>query len=300
MSYQDARKPNCESMSGSIELRIEPKEKDIGDFTVRRVLPSSERRAVGPFVFFDHFGPVELPPGKGINVRPHPHIGIATITYLFDGEIMHRDSLGYEQPIFAGAVNLMTAGKGIVHSERAGSDLDKLAPLHGIQSWMALPTELAEMDPAFEHVPADSLPRFDVNGVNVCVIMGEAYGHASPVTTYSPILYLECKIPKGASIRLPESARELAAFVVNGAVSIDGDNYSNGIMAVACPDSPVEVFANEDSRVMVIGGESVGMRKLWWNFVATSPERLEQAKDDWKEGRFGSVPGDDEFIPLPE
>lgn len=300
MSYENAISPKCTSTAGSIELRVEPKEKNIGEFTVRRVLPSAERRAVGPFVFFDHMGPVELPPGKGINVRPHPHIGIATITYLFEGEIMHRDSLGYEQPILAGAVNLMTAGKGIVHSERAGSDLDKLAPLHGIQSWMALPSDRAEMEPAFEHVPAASLPRFDVNDVHVCVIMGEAYGHTSPVTAYSPILYLECQLPKCAVLDLPDTYSELAVYVVSGSVDIDDDSYPGGVMAVACSDRQITLAAREDSRVMVIGGASVGKRKLWWNFVATSPERLEQAKQDWKAGRFGSVPGDDEFIPLPE
>lgn len=300
MSYADAIAPKCTSTAGSIELRVEPKEKNIGDFTVRRVLPSAERRAVGPFVFFDHMGPVELPPGKGINVRPHPHIGIATITYLFEGEIMHRDSLGYEQPILAGAVNLMTAGKGIVHSERAGSDLDKLAALHGIQSWMALPSDLAEMEPAFEHIPAASLPRFDVDDAHVCVIMGEAYGHTSPATAYSPILYLDCELPKGAVLDLPDTYSELAVYVVGGSVGIDDDSYPGGVMAVACSDRQITLAAHEDSRVMVIGGDSVGKRKLWWNFVATSPERLEQAKQDWKAGRFGSVPGDDEFIPLPE
>ena len=255
---------------------------------------------VGPYIFFDHIGPAEFPPGQGIQVRPHPHIGIATITYLFEGEIMHRDSLGFVQPIRAGAVNLMTAGRGIVHSERAGEDLDSHSRLHGIQSWMALPTGKEEIEPAFEHVPAEELPALDVDGSTVRVIIGDAYGATSPVTLYSPMLYLDCRVPEGSELTLPDSYRELAAYIVTGNVRIDGEDYANGVLAVAASGKTVTLQATEKSRVMVIGGDPVGERKIWWNFVSSSAERMEQAKNDWKEGRFGKVPGDDEFIPLPE
>ena len=300
MSYQEALPPDCTGKSGAIDLRIEPRERDIGEFTVRRALPARERRMVGPYIFFDHMGPAEFPPGKGIQVRPHPHIGIATITYLFEGEIMHRDSLGYAQPIRAGAVNLMTAGRGIVHSERAGDDLDEHSRLHGIQSWMALPDGQEEIDPAFEHYPADSLPELDVDGSYVRVIIGEAYGQSSPVRLYSPMLYLECRVPRRNVLTLPESYSELAAYVVSGNVTIDDEPYGEGVLAVAASGATVRLVANEDSRVMVIGGDPVGERKIWWNFVSSSGERMEIAKRDWKEGRFGKVPGDDEFIPLPD
>ena len=300
MSYQEALPPECAGRSGTIELRIEPRERDIGDFTVRRALPARERRMVGPYIFFDHMGPAEFPPGEGIQVRPHPHIGIATITYLFEGEIMHRDSLGYAQPIRAGAVNLMTAGRGIVHSERAGDDLNDHSRLHGIQSWMALPDGQEEIDPVFEHYPADSLPELGIDGSRVRVIIGEAYGKTSPVTLYSPMLYLECRVPKDATLTLPDAYAELAAYVVSGDVTIDGEGYTEGVLAVAASGASVTLTANDDSRIMVIGGDPVGERKIWWNFVSSSAERMEAAKQDWKEGRFGKVPGDDEFIPLPE
>lgn len=283
-----------------IELRIEPKEKSLGEFTVRRVLPATERQMVGPFIFFDHIGPAEFAPGRGIQVRPHPHIGLATITYLFEGEIMHRDNLGFVQPIKAGAVNLMTAGKGIVHSERAGSDLDIHSRLHGIQSWMALPADKEEMEPDFSHFPADDLPDLDVDGVKVRVIIGEAYGHRSPVPAQSAMLYLECRFPKGSTLTLPDSYKELGAYVVTGSVRIGSDEFSGGVLAVASPGKTVTIEAVEDSRVMIIGGDNLGRRTIWWNFVSSSRERMEKAKKDWKDGNFGTVPGDEEFIPLPE
>ncbi len=300
MSYEETVEPQCNPVSGSIALRVEPKEKSLGEFTVRRVLPSIDRRSVGPFVFFDHMGPAEFPPGKGVNVRPHPHIGLATITYLFDGEIMHRDSLGYVQAIREGAVNLMTAGSGIVHSERAGDDLNEVSTLHGIQSWMALPADKAEMEPAFEHFPADALPEIDLDGTHIRVIMGTAFGQTSPVTVHSPTLYLACEMPAAATLTLPDECDELGVYVVSGKARIDDEFYSGGVLAVASPGAVVSVNAEDPCRFMVIGGTSVGERKVWWNFVATSAERMEQAKRDWKEGRFGTVPGDDEFIPLPE
>lgn len=286
--------------SNTIELTLKPELKDLGEFTVRRVLPAPRRRMVGPFIFFDHMGPAEFPPGKGIAVRPHPHIGLATITYLFDGQIMHRDSLGFVQPINAGAVNLMTAGRGIVHSERAGDDLDTTSSLHGIQSWMALPIEDEETDPEFIHYAADDIPETEVNGVAVRVIMGEAYGQRSPVKLFSSALYLECRMPAGSQLELPDQFEELAAYVVEGQVEIDGEPFEPGTMAVAATGQALGLAAESDSRVMVIGGAALGERHIWWNLVSSSRERIEKAKRDWQEKRFDMVPGDDEFIPLPD
>ncbi len=286
--------------NGAIDTIIKPSERDLGEFTVRRVLPARARRMVGPFVFFDHMGPTEFPPGKGIAVRPHPHIGLATITYLFEGVIMHRDSLGFVQPIQAGAVNLMTAGRGIVHSERAGDDLDETSKLHGIQSWMALPVDEEEREPAFVHYPAAELPELDMEGSTVRIIMGECFGERSPVITYSDTLYMECVIPAGLEITIPGDSPELAAYVVSGVVSLSDDEFADGVMLVARQGQPLDIRAVEDSRLMIIGGEPLGERHVWWNFVSSSRERIEQAKDDWREGRFAPVPGDDEFIPLPD
>jgi redox-sensitive bicupin YhaK (pirin superfamily) len=300
MSYQAAEEPRCTEAKGSVELVIEPKEKDIGEFTVRRVLPAPEKRMVGSFIFFDHMGPAEFPPGQGIQVRPHPHIGIATVTYLFEGEIMHRDNLGFVQPIESGAVNLMTAGSGIVHSERAGDDLNETSRLHGIQSWMALPENEQERDAAFQHYPAADLPDIDIDGVSVRVIIGEAYGHVSPVHAYSSTLYLECLMPKGSELALPDTYAEIGAYVVSGSVAIDDRSYGGGVMAVASADAVMTLVAEEESRVMVVGGEPLGKRYIYWNFVSSSRERIEKAKSDWREGKFGKIPGEDEFIPLPD
>ena len=300
MSYHKAKEPECKNIDGAVELIVEPKAKDLGGFTVRRVLPSRERQMVGPFIFFDHMGPAEFPPGKGISVRPHPHIGLATVTYLFEGEIMHRDNLGFVQPIRPGAVNLMTAGKGIVHSERAGEDLDTTSRLHGIQSWMALPEDMQEIDPAFVHYPAEDLPEFELNGVLVRVIIGEAFGQGSPVSVHAPMLYLECRMPAGTSLTLPDNYEECAAYVAEGNVSVDGKELVEGRLAIARTGRTLLVDAQADSRVMVIGGTNLGRRHIWWNFVSTSRERIVQAKDDWRAMRFGTIPGDDEeFIPLP-
>ena len=300
MSFQEAAAPQCTESKGSVELIIEPKVKDLGEFTVRRVLPAAEKRMVGSFIFFDHMGPAEFPPGQGIQVRPHPHIGIATVTYLFEGEIMHRDNLGFVQPIQRGAVNLMTAGSGIVHSERAGDDLDETSRLHGIQSWMALPESEEEREAAFQHYPAADLPDIDVNGVNVRVIIGDAFGHASPVHAYSSTLYLECVMPAGSELILPDQYDEIAAYIVSGSVNIDGRSFGEGVMAVASAGAAMKLTAEAESRVMVIGGEPLGKRHIYWNFVSSSKERIEQAKQDWRERRFGKVPGENEFIPLPD
>ena len=300
MSDQTANQPVCTGATGDIELVIESDQKDLGGFCVRRVLPSARRRLVGPFIFFDHMGPAEFPPGEGIAVRPHPHIGLSTVTYLFEGEIMHRDSLGFVQPIRPGAVNLMTAGRGIVHSERAGDDLDTTSYLHGIQSWMALPLEDEERDPDFVHYPAETLPRLEVEGVSITVIIGEAYGKISPVTAYAPTLYLECRMPAGSRLTLPEQYDELGFYVVGGSVSAGEQPVEPGAMAVAGNGCGVTLDAAEDSHVMVVGGASLGKRHIWWNFVASSRERIERAKADWRQGNFEPVPGESEFIPLPD
>jgi hypothetical protein len=301
VSVQPSLEPECVAATGAIELTIEARVRSLGELDVRRVLPSAERRMVGPFVFFDHMGPAVFPPGQGIAVRPHPHIGLATITYLFEGEIMHRDSLGYAQLIQSGAVNLMTAGRGIVHSERASErDLAVTSTLHGIQSWMALPLELEEMDPSFIHYPVHDLPTLEHSGCTLRVIMGRAFGAESPVATYSPTLYFEARMPRGMSFELPAGEKERAAYVVSGAVRIDGREHRDGVLAVARAGSTPSITAVEDSRVMVIGGAPLGERHIWWNYVSSSRERIERAKRDWVEGRIGKVPGDDEFIPLPD
>jgi len=287
-------------MSDAVVLSLKPAEKDLGELTVRRILPHAERRSVGPFVFFDHMGPADFPPGKGIQVRPHPHIGLATVTYLFEGEIIHRDSLGYVQPIRPGAVNLMTAGRGIVHSERAGEDLDTTSRLHGIQIWIALPLEDEECEPEFEHYAAGHIPRFEVDGVSLTLVMGSAFDRSSPVKTRSETLYLECRIPAGRSVSLPGDWAELGVYPVSGDMRIGNAPCPNGQLSVPVPGSALKLSAQADSQVLIIGGEPLGKRIVWWNLVSSSRERIEQAKRDWLEGRFAMVPGDTEFIPLPE
>lgn len=284
---------------GAVTHIIKPRAKDIGAFDVRRALPYMKQRSVGPWVFFDHFGPVDLPPGKGINVRPHPHINLATVTYLFEGEIFHRDSLGTAMAISPGAVNLMVAGKGISHSERTREDLLRTGQrLHGLQLWMALPEEHEEVDPAFHHIPSADIPAAAVNGVDIRVMMGEAYGVQSPVPTFSRTLYCEAGLPAGAKLALP-AEDEIAVYVVEGRCVIDGQTLGEFTMAVI--DGQAEVSTDVGTRIAVIGGAPLGKRHLWWNFVSSRKERIEQAKADWAAGRFGTVPGDaDEFIPLPE
>jgi redox-sensitive bicupin YhaK (pirin superfamily) len=304
MSTLPDYEPVCEGHGGPVDLTIEPRTRDLGGFSVRRVLPSASRRMVGPFIFFDEMGPAVLAPGQGLDVRPHPHIGLATITYLFEGELMHRDSLGFVQPIRPGAVNLMTAGRGIVHSERSGDDRAVEAPLHGLQLWIALPEASEEIEPGFVHYPAGGLPELELGGTRIRLVMGEAFGHASPVRSYSPLVYLEARLPAGASFTLPTEQPERGVYVVSGSVDVTGDpreeHHAAGVMLIARPGADVELTAREASRVVVIGGEPVGPRHIWWNFVSSSKSRIEQAKDDWRAMRFGTVPGDDEFIPLPE
>jgi redox-sensitive bicupin YhaK (pirin superfamily) len=283
-----------------IELTIQPRVRSLGEFDVRRVLPAAKRRMVGPFVFLDHMGPAVFPPGSGINVRPHPHIGLATITYLFEGEIVHRDSLGYRQLIQAGAVNLMTAGRGIVHSERAGEDLATTSRLHGLQSWIALPLELEEIEPTFLHYPAASLPERTIDGCSLRVIIGSAYGLQSPVLTYSPTLYVEASLPAGTALVLLDEAKERAIYVISGRALIGDAGYAEGTLAVVREGATPTLRASGPTRLVIVGGAPVGPRHIWWNFVSSSEARIEQAKQDWAAMRMGTVAGDAEFIPLPD
>jgi len=281
-------------------LQISPRKKDLGEFSVRRVRPAAQQRMVGPFVLFDHMGPAEFPPGKGIDVRPHPHIGIATITYLFEGEILHRDSLGVVQSIHPGAINLMTAGNGIVHSERPGSDLDVASKLHGIQSWIALPADQQELPAEFTHYAADDLPRWTADGVTFRLIMGEFAGQQSPVKTYSRTLYADLDVTAGANAKLRLQEREQALYVAQGAITVDGEVVPSGVMVVLDGTGDVVITASETARVLFIGGDPLGERHMYWNFVSDSLARIEKAKHDWRAGSFPAVPGDDEFIPLPD
>jgi len=301
VSWLEAEVPRCSERDSDLTLVIQPRGRDLGGFSVRRVLPAPERRLVGPFIFFDEMGPADFPPGEGINVRPHPHIGLSTVTYLFDGEILHRDGLGYVQPIRPGAVNLMTAGRGIVHSERTADALLSTGQrLHGIQTWMALPDGQEEIAPAFEHVPADELPVLEDEGVRATIILGAAFGARSPVATHIDTVYADLSLSSGTRVPLPEDAEELAVYVVSGEVHIGHCQLTANTMGVLPARRPSPLHAISNSRLMLIGGTSPGERHVWWNFVSSSRERIEQAKADWREGRFALVPGDDEFIPLPE
>lgn len=301
MSWQPAEEPDCVDGPGDVELLIRPHGKDLGGFQVRRVLPSADRRNVGPYVFFDHMGPVTFPAGKGIDVRPHPHIGLATVTYLFEGEILHRDSLGSVQPIRPGAVNLMTAGRGIVHSERTPMEQRATgAAVHGIQLWLALPVALEETDPTFAHFPADSIPAVETGEARITVIIGEAYGVSSPVATPSPTLYVEVMFVKGGKVPLPGAYEERAVYVVEGRVAIGAADVTAGDMAVVRPSAEPVLRGDGGARIMVIGGEPFPEpRTVWWNFVSSDKARIEQAKQDWRAERFDAVPGETEFIPLP-
>lgn len=289
--------------SESILVVLEGKARDLGGFTVRRALPSLHRRRLGPFVFFDHMGPVDFPSGHGISVRPHPHIALATVTFLFEGEIVHRDSLGSHQTIRPGDVNWMVAGKGIVHSERSAPEaVEQGSHMHGIQSWVGLPTAHEEVDPRFEHHPSSTLPVIEKDGVKLDVIIGTAYGQRSPVGVLSPTLYVHAHLPRGARLDVCKEHHDRGAYVVEGEVVCDGRRFGPGALLVLRPGADVVLESPAGARVMLLGGAPLdGERYLFWNFVSSSKDRLEQAKDDWKQGRFPKVPGDElEFIPLPE
>jgi redox-sensitive bicupin YhaK (pirin superfamily) len=286
-----------------IELVLRGRPRDIGGFDVRRALPAAQRRMVGPFVFFDHMGPATLPVGEGMDVRPHPHVCLATVTYLFEGEIVHRDSLGSLQPIRPGDVNWMTAGRGIVHSERSSAEQRaKGVRVHGIQLWIALPKHLEETEPRFVHHPGATIPSVTLPGAKLRVVLGSAYGVTSPVEVLSPTFYVEARLDAGAELPVPDEHEDRAAYVVTGAITIDGESFDAGAMIVFTPGSPARMRATAEACVMLLGGAKLdGERHIEWNFVASSKERIEKAKEDWKARRFPTIPGDDqEFIPLPD
>jgi redox-sensitive bicupin YhaK (pirin superfamily) len=280
-----------------IEIVISQRRRDLGGFEVGRVLPFAKRRMVGPFVFFDHMGPVDFPAGlpRSVDVRPHPHIGLATLTYLFDGEIMHRDSVGSEQPIRPGEVNWMTAGRGITHSERFERARREGGRMDGIQAWVALPRALEESDPAFSHHRAVRLDE------KVRLIAGEAFGEKSPVPVHSPLFYLHCELARGDEVALPTRYAERAAYVASGAVEVEGQRFEAGQMVVFRAGDASPIRAASAAVVMLLGGEPLGERFIEWNFVSSSRERIEQAKADWRAGRMKLPDLDNaEFIPLPE
>lgn len=305
MSFFPARDPepgdafSCDA----IELMVIANAKDIGGFEVRRALPTAKRRLVGPFIFFDRMGPAILRPGKALDVRPHPHIGLSTVTYLFDGLIRHRDSLGTEMVIAPGDVNLMTAGRGIVHSERTPQEI-RGAPtsISGLQTWIALPDQKEEIAPVFENTASATLPEFSAEGVTGRVVIGDFEGHRAPVTTYHDTLYVDVRLEPGARIRIPADAEERAIYVLEGNVVISGDRFPPDRLLVFRPGDEIVVASEQGAHFMLFGGASLGSKRyIWWNFVSSSKERIEQAKEEWKTGRFDIVPGDDkEFIPLPE
>jgi hypothetical protein len=289
-------------MSGLFTV-IDARARDLGGFTVGRVLPAAAGKLIGPFIFFDHMGPAAFPPGHGIDVRPHPHIGLATVTYLFEGEIVHRDSLGSQQPIRPGDVNWMTAGRGITHSERTGpGPRQSGARVDGLQLWVALPLEHEENDPEFHHHPARDLPAVGIDGTRVRVLAGSAFGETSPVRTFSPLFYADAAMPKGSELRLPNEHEERAAYIVSGTVECGNERAQRGRMLVFAPGAAITLRAVSDARIALIGGAPIdGERHIFWNFVSSSPARIEQAKRDWREKRFPKVPGDEqEFIPLPD
>ena len=304
----DARYPTDDSVD-SIETVIVPRARDLGGFEVRRALPAPRRQMVGPFIFFDQMGPAEFVTGKGIDVRPHPHIGLATVTYLHRGSIHHRDSLGTDQWIEPGAMNLMVAGHGITHSERIDGDaLKKPQSLFGIQTWIALPKGAEDRAAAFHHAPKDDLPLLEGEGKQVRLIMGDAYGARAPVETPSEMFYLDAVLEPGAKLPLPDNHEDRGAYVLEGEVEIAGGAFAAGRMMVFRPGDRVSMKAGpQGARVMLLGGATMeGERYIWWNFVASSKERIEEAKEawragDWQNGRFQLPPGDDaEYIPLPE
>ena len=304
MSWHPALEPTAQeaALPRALETIVVPRVRDIGGFEVRRTLPSIRRRMVGPFVFFDQMGPAALPPGAGLDVRPHPHIGLATVTYLFAGEIVHRDSLGSVQTIRPGEVNWMTAGRGIAHSERTDPALRaRGSRLHGIQSWVALPRAAEETDPGFSHHGRDTLPTLEGEGTRMRLIAGSLRGARSPVATFSEMFYADVELAGGARLSVPIEHEERAAYVVDGAIELAGESFAGGQLLVFRPGEAVTLSAASPARLLLLGGAPMdGPRHIWWNFVSSSKERIEQAKADWKAGRFAAVPGDPEFIPLPE
>jgi len=286
----------------SAELQLTGRDTDLGGgFKVRRLLPAARRRSVGPFIFFDHFGPVTVVPGTNYDVRPHPHIGLATVTYLFEGAMMHRDSIGNQQLIEPGAINWMTSGRGIVHSERRPEHLrDRAHVSHGLQLWTALPREHEEDEPSFSHSPSSAIPELQVGDAWVRLLVGQAFGAASPVHTFFRTLYLDVMLPPGGRLELPALAPELALYAVHGEVSVDGQPVARHAMAVLEPGGPAVISAAQAARFVLIGGDPLdGPRHMWWNFVSSDKERILRASTDWEAQRMGRIPGETEFIPLP-
>lgn len=294
---------DCSVTNGcsAIKLVLKPKDKDLGGFCVRRTLPTNECRSVGPWVFFDHMGPAHFEKNQGVDVRPHPHIGLATVTYLFEGEMLHRDSLGTKARVLPGDINLMVAGRGIVHSERQREEI-KAGPqdIHGLQLWLALPAELEQTEPGFYHYDTTEIPEVNQHGVPVRVMMGSAYGVTSPVKTLSETLYIEARLKAGQTLVLPD-ADEKALYVLKGELALRDTILDEHSMAIFEDEPGITVTAQRDTMLVMVGGATVGKRYMEWNFVASDKSLIEQAKTDWQAGRFPKVPGDEqEFIPLPE
>jgi redox-sensitive bicupin YhaK (pirin superfamily) len=299
----DELNPALMPETGPVMFTIEPKPRDLGGgFAVRRALPAIEKRMVGPFIFWDEFGPASFAAGEGLDVRPHPHINLATVTYLFEGEIFHRDTLGSAQAIRPGDVNWMNAGRGIAHSERTRAELRTTgSPIAGIQSWVALPEADEESEPFFKHHAEAELPLIEEGGKIVRVIAGSLYGKSSPVKTYSEIFYADAQLDSGASLPLGAEHEERGLYLISGEIEIAGERFERGRLLIFRPGDAITIKALTPSRFMLLGGANLGPRHIWWNFVSSRKERIEQAKEDWRAGRFGTVSGDDkEFIPLPE
>jgi len=290
------------SPQGTADIIVEPSVKDLGGFRVRRALPSIKRRMVGPFIFLDHMGPARFERDEGMDVRPHPHIGLATVTYLVEGSIFHRDTLGSAQDIVPGDINWMTAGRGIAHSERSSPESRRQArQMQGIQSWVGLPKAMEEAEPGFFHHPGSTLPVLTDKGVHLRVIAGTAYGAASPVQVYSHTLYVDAQLHAGAALPLPKEHAERSVYVLSGDIEIAGEVFGPCRLLIFRPNDQITIRALADARFIIAGGEPLdGPRHIWWNFVSSSKERIEQAKADWAGGKFGLVPHDEvEFIPLP-
>lgn len=286
----------------ALEALIIPNAKDIGGFEVRRALPSIQRKLVGPFIFFDRMGPATFRPGEAVDVRPHPHIGLSTVTYLFDGTIRHRDSLGTEMVIAPGDINLMTAGRGIVHSERSPEELrSSTRRMSGLQTWLALPDGQEEIAPAFENIAADTMGIIDGEKARAKVLIGSFHGATSQVTQFSETLYVDVTLPANGEIEIPADTEERAIYVIDGAISVAGDRFGEDQLLVFRPGDQIVVRSDMAASIMLFGGASIGSpRHIWWNFVSSSKERIKQAKQEWKTGKFDIVPGDtEEFIPLP-
>lgn len=288
------------AIGNGLELIINARSRDLGGIAIRRLLPFYARRMVGPWIFFDHIGPVDFPPGAGMDILPHPHINLATVTYVFEGAIMHRDSMGVVQAVEPGAINLMVAGKGVTHSERSDPELRAGGfRLHALQLWLALPVDQEEIDPAFYHYSSVELPGKQSEGVALRVMIGEGFGLVSPVKTFSSTLYVEAELAVGSSLTLPTGAPERGVYVLSGEVRLNNVGVPVSSLAVCQAGSEIIIEADSAAKIIIIGGENIGPRHIWWNFISSRPERIEQAKQDWKQNRFPHIPGETEFVPLP-